>query len=185
MERFLRRHEVRIVGSIAGFDRVLFRGNLSSICHLDGMDRFLSSLRVLYKDFSKFAEKMSERIKAHAEEYAKQHGRPFVYLPSSKQSKEEAARAVMARDKITEGLVCVFSCVEPCQSFTIRKDAATKKIHLAVTERKCLHLYFYYADSEFGLMHIRLQTWLPLTIQVCLNGREWLARAMDKAGIRY
>ena len=34
-------------------------------------------------------------------------------------------------------------------------------------------------------MHVRLQTWLPMTIQVCLNGREYLARQMDKAGIGY
>jgi hypothetical protein len=27
--------------------------------------------------------------------------------------------------------------------------------------------------------------WLPFTIQVCLNGREWLARKMDRAGISY
>jgi hypothetical protein len=34
-------------------------------------------------------------------------------------------------------------------------------------------------------MHIRLQTWLPLTIQVCVNGREWLARQMQRAGIEF
>ncbi len=34
-------------------------------------------------------------------------------------------------------------------------------------------------------MHVRLQTWLPMTIQVCINGREYLARRMDKAGMRY
>ncbi len=34
-------------------------------------------------------------------------------------------------------------------------------------------------------MHIRLQSWLPLTIQVCVNGREWLARQMQRAGISY
>ncbi|MGH9438492.1 MAG: hypothetical protein ACRD22_11515, partial [Terriglobia bacterium] len=50
---------------------------------------------------------------------------------------------------------------------------------------KCLHFYFYYLDREFGLMHIRLQTWLPLTIQVCINGREWLARQMQRDGIEY
>jgi len=40
MERFVKRHSDRIVGSIAGFDQMLFRGNLGSICHVEGMDRF-------------------------------------------------------------------------------------------------------------------------------------------------
>jgi hypothetical protein len=34
-------------------------------------------------------------------------------------------------------------------------------------------------------MHIRLQTWMPYTVQVCVNGREWLARQLDRAGIGY
>jgi hypothetical protein len=34
-------------------------------------------------------------------------------------------------------------------------------------------------------MHARIQTWFPFTIQLCLNGREWLARTMDAEGIGY
>ena len=37
----------------------------------------------------------------------------------------------------------------------------------------------------FGPMHVRLQTWLPWQIKVCLNGRDWLARQLDGAGIGY
>ena len=34
-------------------------------------------------------------------------------------------------------------------------------------------------------MPVRLQTLLPMSTQVCLNGREYLARRLDKAGIGY
>jgi hypothetical protein len=34
-------------------------------------------------------------------------------------------------------------------------------------------------------MHLRLQTWLPFNCHACVNGREWLGRQMDAAGIRY
>ena len=34
-------------------------------------------------------------------------------------------------------------------------------------------------------MHARIQTWFPFPIQICLNGREWLARSMDAAGLGY
>ena len=34
-------------------------------------------------------------------------------------------------------------------------------------------------------MHARIQTWLPFGIQICINGREWLARMLDQAGLRY
>ena len=34
-------------------------------------------------------------------------------------------------------------------------------------------------------MHARIQTWAPFNIQVCINGREWLSRQMDRQGIAY
>ena len=67
-------------------------------------------------------------------------------------------------------------------SFSIRRQQSGQ-FRFVGQERKCLHLYFYYLDREFGLMHVRLMTWLPFGIQVCLNGREYLARRMDGAGI--
>ncbi len=34
-------------------------------------------------------------------------------------------------------------------------------------------------------MNIRLQTWFPYHIQVCLNGREWLRRSLEQEGIEF
>ena len=36
-----------------------------------------------------------------------------------------------------------------------------------------------------GFLNARIQTWFPFSIQICLNGREWLARQMDAQGVRY
>jgi hypothetical protein len=185
MERFLERHQASVLGVLSGFDRVLFRGSLRSISYLSGMSQFLSTHGVLYKDFGRFAERLSTAVKQQGKQVAEQAGRPWVYVESPRVSKEDIARQIMKRDGIERGLICVLSCVEPCQTFAIRKDRTTKHIHLVPAKRKCSHLYFYLLDREFGFMHIRLQTWLPLTMQVCLNGREYLARRMDRAGIGY
>ncbi|MCU1233028.1 MAG: hypothetical protein JWP63_995 [Candidatus Solibacter sp.] len=34
-------------------------------------------------------------------------------------------------------------------------------------------------------MNARIQTWFPFSIQICLNGREWLARQMKKEGLGF
>ena len=34
-------------------------------------------------------------------------------------------------------------------------------------------------------MHVRIQGWIPYECQIYINGREWLARQLDKAGIGY
>lgn len=35
------------------------------------------------------------------------------------------------------------------------------------------------------MMYARVQTWFPFTIQIGLNGREWLARSLDTAKLSY
>ncbi|NLY01718.1 MAG: hypothetical protein GXY83_37005 [Rhodopirellula sp.] len=34
-------------------------------------------------------------------------------------------------------------------------------------------------------MSARIQTWFPFSIQVCINGGEWLSRRMDESGLQY
>jgi hypothetical protein len=185
MESFLERHGDRVLGVLAGFDRLLFRGTLRSIAYPAGFDKFLGMCHVLYKDYAAFAQGISDRIKEHARQFAAERARPLVYVASASASKEDAARRIMNKDQVQEGLVCVLSCVEPCVAFTVRRNAERKVLEVALEHRKCLFLYFYFVDREFGLMHVRLQTWLPMPIQVCLNGREYLARRLDRAGIGY
>lgn len=185
MERFVTRHHDRIVGILTGFDRMIFRGTLRSISYVQGLEIFLARQRVLLKEFGAWAEHTSKQLKAHAEHLAVAAGRPFEYLASPAISKEDRARAIMKRDGITEGLICVLSCVEPCRSFDLHRNRSTKRLELRSADRKCLFLYFYLVDRDFGFMHLRLQTWLPLTIQVYINGREYLARQLDRLGVPY
>ncbi len=182
---FLDRHQDNVIGVLSGFDRILFRGTLLSISYRDGLDRFLSHHDVLLKDFGRFAGGLSQTVKDHVQDLVAQSGRPYLYLESSKQSKEKIAERICRDDRITEGLICVLGCVEVCQSFAIRKDSKSKKLRLVSAQCKCLHYYFYYLDRDFGLMHVRLETWLPFSIQVCLNGREYLARCLERAGIGF
>jgi hypothetical protein len=185
MERFMTRYQDRIAGILAGFDRMLFRGTLRSISYPKGAEIWLSSRHVLLKDFATYAQELTERVKAHATQVAAEARRPVEYLESSRVSKEDRARAIQQRDGIAEGLICVLSCVEPCRAVTVRSDRATRRLRMVVQERKCAHLYFYYADHDFGLMHIRVQTWFPFPLQVCLNGREWLVHQLTRAGVGF
>ena len=185
MERFIARHQDSIAGVLSGFDRLLFRGSLRSICYVQGLEKFLSSQHVLFKDYAKYVEQLSNQVKQHAEQMAQQQGRPFLYLPSSSTSKEDVAAEIMKRDQVTRGLVCILSCVEPCQTYNLRRDRQTWRLYLVPAVRKCLHLYFYFVDREFGLMHVRLQTWIPLTrIETTINrpGRFKVPRKVTRKG---
>ncbi len=84
---------------------------------------------------------MSKRIRAASIKKAETLGREVRYLASARTRKETVAREIAARDGITEGLVCVLKCVEPCASFEIYRNAKTKRLELQPRLRKCLHHY--------------------------------------------
>ena len=184
MDSFVQRHQADVIGVLSGFDRVLFRGTLRSISYAKGLDRFLGAAGVRYNQYSAFVQKLSAQLKAHAQALAEAEGRPYVYVSAAGESKEDRARQIAERDGVTEGLVCVLRCVEPCRTFSIRRRSEGGFGFIS-QDRKCLHLYFYFLDREFGLMHVRLSTWVPFGMQVCLNGRSYLACQMRRAGIGF
>jgi len=185
MNGFIERHRNRILGVVSGFDRLLFRGTLRSISYLDGLKKFLNARSILLKDFAPFANRCTTQIVAHAEKIAEDAKRPYIYLYSPSIRKEDYARKIAQRDQIEQGLVCVLYAVEPCMSFDIHRNREEKRLQLVSRQRKCRFFYFYFVDREFGLMHIRLQSWIPFEVQVCLNGHSYLAGEMQREGIPF
>lgn len=185
MQSFLRVHESKIKGALSGFDRVRFRGTLRMLANTKGMSCFLSIMGVLLKEFKEWSMELTDRIRRASAELAGQRQRPVIYLYSCHTDKEAMARDIAQRDGITKGLICVLTCVESCQTFTIRKNAAEKKLELTPIEGRCLHQYFYLHHPVFGFMQVRLQTWAPFTVHVNINGREWLAGQLRQAGIAF
>jgi hypothetical protein len=67
-------------------------------------------------------------------------------------------------------------------SFEYHRSPNKSERGFKLRTRKCLHLYKYFLHPVFGFMSARLQTWFPFTIQVCLNGREWLVTQLARKG---
>lgn len=185
MKSFLQTLTGLVFGVLSGFDRLMFRGHLRQLSYSGGMNAYCNFNGVKLIQFKEHAQQMTEQLSAAALAQAKQLQRPIEYLASPKLRKEDRARAIAARDNIRDGLIAVFTCVEPCMSFALRGNGGTKKLEFRPEVRKCLHLYQYYQHPVVGFMYARLQTWFPYTIQIGLNGREWLARQLDAAGLAY
>lgn len=185
MSHFIQKYEEKITGTLSGWDRLVFRGTLRLLCFVDGMMGYLARVGVLLKDFGEHAQAMTERLIAASLAAAEEGSRPVKYLESAETRKEDVARDIAEEDGIEEGLICVLTCVEPCKSYEIHRNRQAKLLQLTPRLRKCKFLYHYWIDRQFGFMSARIQTWFPFSIQVCMNGREWLARRMDQAGMDY
>ena len=185
MNSFLQRFGEIVVGFLCGWDRIRFQGSRRWLASATGFKHYLDLAHVLLKDFGDHALETTERLRQDVEQREAQHGRKVHYLESSDTDKDQEVRQFIAANNITQGLVGVWSCVESCRTVGIHGSRQTKKLHVKLEEKKCLHYYHYYQDPCFGLMHTRLQTWYPFHMQICMNGRDWLARQMDQAGIDY
>jgi hypothetical protein len=185
VDQFLAQHGADVTGVISGYDRLRLRGSLRHLYQPTFTFRYLCAAGVLLKDFAAFVSGLTNRVCAASQAFAAAQGRPLRYLESCVERKETLARQLAERDHIEEGLIGVFSVLEPCLTYTVRKDTDAHRLVLHLGQGRCLHHYFYFAHPEFGLMHLRLQTWFPFQVVVCLNGRLWLARQLDRAGIGY
>ena len=185
MDAFVQRHAACVRGTISGWDRLRFRGTLRMLANAAGLFRFLCYGGHLLKDFGSYALGLSRQVRAASLAAAESAGRPVEHMSGPSVSKEGRAREIAGRDGVTEGLIGVLTAVEPCWSYDVRSNQATGHLELFHSYRKCQHLYHYGVHPAFGFMHVRLQTWLPFNLSVCVNGREWLARQMDAAGVKY
>ena len=181
MKKFLDKHTEKVTGTISCFDRLIFKGYLP-LAWPDAMEKLMAHNGLKIKDFKRFVSSSSERLKNHAKALAERNGRSYRHLQRPAR-KEDLAREISEREKITEGLVCVLSAVESCQSFAVVPGKGRPQIVNA--GRKCLCVYYYFLDRELGFLHVRIQTWFPFTVQIYLNGHDWLARKLEQHGIAF
>jgi hypothetical protein len=172
-----------IAGTLSCFDRVIFKGHLMRLCHVGGLTAWVDQdLHLRRKDFMPWAKRKSERIIEHAERLAREAGRPSLYL-STPVRKDEVAEGLLREHPTKEGLVCVLRCLECCPSF--RLTIGRGRPCFTPARPKCLVFYFYYLDPDLGLIHVRLPTLFPFSIQVAVNGHDYLAQQMRRAKLRF
>lgn len=186
MKSFLQRHAPQVYGVLRGFDRVRFRGTFRQLAAVSGMMKMLSFSKVLLKDFGTFAQDATVRFRQGVEAVAERSGRPIQYLSRPEIDKEQLVdRIAKEQGSGTGGVLAILSTVEVCNSFDIHRNREQRILELRAARRKCLHYYVYFQDPLFGRAQVRMQTWFPWNIHIVINGREWLARQMDDAGLRY
>ena len=178
--RFVVKHQERVAGVLSCFDRVIFRGYLP-LSYPQGLEGFLYQQKVLLKDFKDYAPQVAERVKEHVKGLVEAAGAPYRHLPT-KEPMEEQARQ-LAKDKgIREGIVCGYSQLETCRSFRFEYKGRPR---LRGDFRRCLVLYVFLMHAVLGLIHVKIHTWLPLTMQVYVNGHDFVARKLDALGVTY
>ena len=182
---FIDRFSEKISGVLEGFDRIVFKGAILPLCHIPGVLSFLARRNLLNKDFKTWTKEQSRSLIGHAEAYVKaERGEEIFGLKSWKIRKEQVAHEHQLNSAIESGLIGIWKCQESGRSY--RSDFVKGgNPKLCFYQPPCNHLYFYFDHADYGFMNVRLQTWFPYHIQICMNGREWLRRQLEKEGIGF
>lgn len=182
MNAFVKKFATHIIAVLGCFDRVILQGHLP-FGGDDHLNAFVDHvLKIRRKDFIPMLEKHSHEMVDHAKLMAAEAGRPYEYH-QGKFRKEAYIQNIIRRDAISEGLVAVLCCQETCRAVKLRHGP--KRPYLQFAYRPQRVLYFYRVDPEFGLMYVRIQTWFPYTIQVYVNGHNWLGQQLTKKRIGF
>jgi hypothetical protein len=186
MKKLIERFSGLVKSTISGFDRIVFKGFILPLMSADKVMHFCKVQGILNKDYKSWMMAQTKNITEHADQYAKDNcGHGIIHIPTWRTRKEALAHERQRQEQLTSGLIGVWSCLEAGSSYRARYCSTTGYPQLQNYQTRCNHLYSYFDDPELGFMNIRLQTWFPYHIQVCLNGREWLRRSLEQAEIEF
>ena len=184
MELLTERYSDRIVGVHSCYDRIIIQGTLPHVCYAEGMTAFLYQKKIRVFDFKKdFAQPLRDALIENAKGIAEANNVAIEYLNRKHIRKEDRIREILKQRGEHPGLVHIFSALESCTSYKPWHDKQTHKTFLKYGSGMCLHYYFYFIDEVFGLMYVRVPTWVPFRLQVYLNGHAWLASKLRRKGI--
>lgn len=180
--RFTQKFAEDIVNTLGCFDRVIFKGHLPFGNDFE-LNQFVDRvLRIRRKDFLPTIEPLSQALVDHAKATAAAAHVPYQYFDRH-QRKEDLVRKLLQKHPVTEGLVAVLCFKETCRSVKLGQGEGRPRLYFAKRPQRVL--YYYFLDPDFGLLHIRVQTFFPFTIQVYVNGHEWLAQQMLQAHLGF
>lgn len=182
---FATKHKDKIIGTLSGFDRMLFRGILQKLHWGKGMYSYMKQTRTPLFDLEKHLNSESQLVKDYLENLAKRYKAGFHYLNNSYDSKSERAKSDLEKNPNKKGLISIIRVLEVSPSFSLKGNRTSKELEIVMEPRRHLHYYLYFNDPEFGWMFVHLQGRCPYVIKVYVNGREYLKKALDKEGVKY
>src|SRR5882757_3076331 len=124
-------------------------------------------------------EKFRESVKALAE-----RERIPIYQFDHKERKDDVANRFRQQRGIRDGIVFIGVAQEKAQAFQGKKVDGSFQF----TRDKTVyvnHYYFYIDDADFGPLFIKVCSYAPWGMKLCLNGHEWAKRQLEKRGIGY
>jgi hypothetical protein len=175
--------------SITSFDRLYLNGYLPGLQTPGQLVAFCREQLGARIPSPALFEPLRTGFRAAVARYAEQHRVPLVGFRRG-QRKDDVAAGHRARFHEDEGVVFIGTAQEQMSSFKAAKRrsasggvwCAFSRQPVAVTHS---HSYFYVHDAEWGPAFLKVGTYLPYPVRVCLNGHEWAKQQLRREGVAF
>jgi hypothetical protein len=128
---------------------------------------------------------MHDRLIAAIKTYASMHDVPLITFERG-QRKDDVVAEHRARRPMDDGVVVIGVAQEKMRAFKAQKRCGPGKAVSFDFSRQSVavnHYYFYVQDPDWGPAFLKLGTYLPYPIKLCLNGHEWVKQQLRRASV--
>jgi hypothetical protein len=130
---------------------------------------------------------LHDRFVQSVHTFAVEHDVPLIHFPRG-QRKDTIAARYRAHSKVDDGVVFIGIAQEKATSFKARKvvaDSGGVSFDFSRQSVAVNQIYFYVQDAEWGPAFVKVGTYLPYPVRVCLNGHHWAQQQLRQAGIAF
>jgi hypothetical protein len=124
---------------------------------------------------------------AAVDDFAARHDIPVVQFERG-QRKDDIAAKHRAKFDEPEGVVFIGVAQEKMRSFKAKKGRGPKGgVRFDFSRQPVFvnHYYFYLQDRDWGPAFLKVGTYLPYPVKLCLNGHEWAKQQMRRQRLSF
>lgn len=183
IRELLRDHVTLEVESV---DRVYLNGYVPTLQTSGGLVYFLERHRGNPIASPALLGKITRTFADEMEGFAQANHIPVVHFVPGQRKDDVAARYRRKFSK-AEGVVFIGVAQEKQNAFKAKKEKNGQRVRFQFS-RQSVYVktyYLYLQDAEFGPGFIKIGTYAPYPIKVCLNGHEWAKQQLRKEGITF
>lgn len=169
-------------------DRLYLNGYIPSLQTEGGLKGFLVGHRGWSFPSPALLGQMTKDFVERVEAFISENALPVVHF-QKRERKDEVAKKMRRKHPRHGGVVFVGIAQERAQAFKGSKKKKNTQgfVDFDFSRQPVFvkHYYFYLDDEEFGEGFIKICTYFPFGLRICLNGHEWAKRQLQKKGIAF
>jgi hypothetical protein len=183
VNELLREH---VTLDIECMDRIYLNGYIPNLQVPGQLVNFLTKHRGHQIPSPALLGRIGQQFVKAVKEYAQENDVPIVHF-ERRQRKEELANEYRRKFTQEEGVVFIGVAQERCDSFKATKKDKQGYVSFHYSRQPVFvnHYYFYLQDADFGPAFIKVSSYVPYPIKVCLNGHEWAKQQLRQAGMEF